>query len=460
MERRSFTQMDHSIWKEFRQGVYGSFERGEDALFNLSDALLSEVQAQSLAELSLSPFFERKWPSVYEGLQDGEINVEQLRKVIVSTLMGQWEEGKIVWTGVDGTIIERAEAETSEDRGYLHLPNLPLVDKPISVGWQWSNVVLLPEIPSSWTPPLESRRIPTKKTAVEVAIEQLRELRPLFGDRRVGVIADRGYATPEFLRACRDLGYVCLVRLKTDRTLYRVGKRLHARGPVPKDGALFQGKRKETHGEPDAAVSALDAKGRTVQITRFEKLHFKQDRELEVQVICVERQAAKGSKRDPKLSCYVTLDNSIPLQEIPTHYARRFSQEHGYRFSKQDLLWTSAHVRTPEQFERWSWLVAIVMVQLFLARELGQALYRPWESKDRPLTPAQVRRVMPVLLTLLGTPARPCRPRGVSPGRPKGFRPQPAPRFSVVRKHPKKGKKDANVSKTSGKAPPPLKASA
>jgi len=47
-------------------------------------------------------------------------------------------------------------------------------------------------------------------------------------------------------------------------------------------------------------------------------------------------------------------------------YAGRFSEEHGFRFLKQDLLWTAVHVCTPQQFERWSWLVAIVMIELYL----------------------------------------------------------------------------------------------
>jgi len=45
--------------------MYSCFERSGDALFNLCDALLSEPQAGSLAELSLSVFFQRRWPSVY-----------------------------------------------------------------------------------------------------------------------------------------------------------------------------------------------------------------------------------------------------------------------------------------------------------------------------------------------------------------------------------------------------------
>ncbi len=78
--------------------------------------------------------------------------------------------------------------------------------------------------------------------------------------------------------------------------------------------------------------------------------------------------------------------------------------------------------------------MALVLNQLYLAREFGQALHRPWECTDRPVTPQQVRRVMPAILLQVGTPARPCQPATKSPGRAKGFRPEPAPRFPVVRK--------------------------
>ncbi|MEO8971378.1 MAG: hypothetical protein ABI406_07255 [Ktedonobacteraceae bacterium] len=53
--------MDCTILKQIRQQLYESMERGADALFNLADALLCETQAQSLPELSLSPYFERQW---------------------------------------------------------------------------------------------------------------------------------------------------------------------------------------------------------------------------------------------------------------------------------------------------------------------------------------------------------------------------------------------------------------
>jgi hypothetical protein len=152
-------------------------------------------------------------------------------------------------------------------------------------------------------------------------------------------------------------------------------------------------------------------------------------------VIRVQREAARDTKRDPRESWFVwTGQQDIPLEQVRTWYRKRFSQEHGYRFLKQDLLWTHAHLRTPEQLERWSWIVAGACNQLLLAQHLGQAVLRPWESKERAVTPRQVRRVMPSILWQVGTPAKPPKPRGKSPGWPTGRVRTPAPRFAVVLK--------------------------
>src|SRR5437588_6452741 len=194
--------MDFNRLKHIRQQVYASFEQGADALFNLGDALLSESQAQSLPELSLSPFFERQWPSVYEALEDGRINVEQVRAIWVSVLLAERAENDPIWMAVDGSNLARPSAPTSADRTIIHLPKLPLVDKAISIGWTFSTVVMVPEQVSSWTPILDQARISSEQTAIGVAIRQLQALKPLFGNRRVIILADRWYSTPEFLRAC------------------------------------------------------------------------------------------------------------------------------------------------------------------------------------------------------------------------------------------------------------------
>jgi hypothetical protein len=183
--------MNFNRLKQLRQQVYDCMERGADALFNLADALLCESQAQSLPELSLSPCFERQWPSVYEALEDGRITVEQLRAIWVKALVEERAESEPIWLGVDTSNVERATARTSADRTIIHLPNLPLADKAISIGWTFSSVVLIPDQVSSWTPVLDQQRVSSEQTAIGVAIEQLQVLRPLFGKRQVIILADR-----------------------------------------------------------------------------------------------------------------------------------------------------------------------------------------------------------------------------------------------------------------------------
>src|SRR6266853_3402196 len=81
--KRSILQMNLNILKQVRQEVYGCFGQAKDAVFNTVDALMSEDRAQSFPELSLSPHFERRWPSLYEALQDGRIEQNELQKVFV-----------------------------------------------------------------------------------------------------------------------------------------------------------------------------------------------------------------------------------------------------------------------------------------------------------------------------------------------------------------------------------------
>lgn len=426
--------------KQARQEIYNSFERGADALFNLSDALLSEPHARSLPELSYSPFFEREWPSLYQALSDGKINEEALRQASVKALFSEIPVGQTVWLSVDASSIPRPEAETSEDRGIIHVSNLPRAAKPISVGWQCSTVMLLPQVTRSWVGILDQQRIETAQTAIEVAIAQLQALVPLI-KQPIIILADRWYASADFLRACKALGCQVLIRLKRNRKVYRPPVRTSTRGRPPLDGPLFQGSRPETVYGAEAVWTSDDSKAKAVRVSRWSQLHVRQAREVQVCVLQVQREGAKDSKRDPRESWFLCLDEpamEISLADVCDLYGHRFSQEHGYRYLKQDLLWTRIHVRTPEQFERWSLLVSIVMNQLCLARSLAQACYRPWEARQRPATPGQVRRIMPSILSQVGTPARQCQRRGKSPGRAVGFHPKPAPRYAVVIKGPKK----------------------
>jgi hypothetical protein len=428
---------DINILRQFRHDLYDCLLRSKDALFNTVDALMTESQAKSFPEVSQSLWFERKWSSLYEAFEDGRIDEKRLREIFVS-YVPQPNGGKWLWIGIDASSIARPEAVTSPDRSAQHVHNLPECKKPITFGWQFSTVVLLPETSSSWTYILDQQRVGSETTAIQVACLQIKRVVPYLPKTAI-IVLDRGYDANWLWCQCSNLGIGVLCRLKSNRCLYRpapapTGKK----GGPRKDGAKLQPKDATTHQDPDGTWSGTDEKGRPIEITWWKHLHVKQARYLDMTVIRVVRPHASNKERDPRMSWFAWMgDEHADIREIGLGYARRFSQEHGYRFDKQALLWETPRLRSPEQFERWSHIVAMAHNHLVLARDLVEAELRPWESKQRMPTPQQVRRGMHPLLARLGTPAHPPQPRGKSKGRSQGAKVKKAPRFAVIRKTPK-----------------------
>jgi hypothetical protein len=398
---------------------------------------MTETQAKSFPEVSQSLWFERKWPSLYEAFEDGRIDEKYLREIFARYLPKP-DQGKWLWIGIDASSIARPDAVTSPDRTAQHVHNLPACQKPITFGWQFSTVVVLPETPSSWTYILDQQRVASETTAIQVACVQLKGLVPRLPKTAI-IVLDRGYDANWLWCQCSNLGLGVLCRLKSNRCLYRpapapTGKK----GGPRKDGAKLQPKDATTHQDPDGTWSGTDEKSRPIQITWWKYLHVKQARYLDMTVIRVVRPHATDKERDPRVSWFAWRgDAQADIVQIGLGYVRRFSQEHGYRFDKQALLWEIPRLRTPEQFERWSHIVAIVHNHLVLARSLVQPELRPWENKQRQPTPQQVRRGLNKLLAQLGTPARSPKPRGKSKGRTKGTEVKKAQRFAVIRKKPK-----------------------
>ena len=184
--------MNLNILNEFRHALYRCFESARDSLFNCVDALLSETQAQSLVELSLSLFFERKWPSLYEAFEDGAVDRAELRQLFAKYAPHQEADSAWLGVGVAASNIARPQSPTAEGRGCLFVHNLPECSKPITYGWQFSMLAVLLKTTSSWCYVLELLRITTEQTAAQVAAEQLAALAKL-DPQRMLVVADRYY---------------------------------------------------------------------------------------------------------------------------------------------------------------------------------------------------------------------------------------------------------------------------
>src|SRR4051794_19033280 len=76
--------------REFRQGWYGCLTARRDALFELTDAVLSAPAITSLPYLSLEPVFRRGWGSLYGALAVGRIDGDRVRELLVAAGPRDW----------------------------------------------------------------------------------------------------------------------------------------------------------------------------------------------------------------------------------------------------------------------------------------------------------------------------------------------------------------------------------
>jgi hypothetical protein len=405
------------------------------------DALTSESQAQSFPELSLSVFFPRSWSSLYKSFKRGKINREKLQDTFIKYIPPIYLEKRLI-LGIDASQIERPFSETSPDRTALPVHNIPHTapkkSTAVTFGWKYSAVTVLPEKTSSWTYTLDQQRIPSGKTDIQVAFEQIKEIVPKLPKRPL-ILLDRGYVSVwlwcQFTRVAADL----LGRLKSNQCFYQPApEHTGKKGAPRKDGAKLKLDDPSTQSSPDEVYDMIDEKGNPVSVRCWKHMHVKKARYLDLTIIQVIRPHASNKERDPRISWFVYSgqDPQDAIAQIALLYCLRFGQEHSYRFDKQSLLWTEPRLQTPEQFDLWSHMVPITHNQIVIARDFIEGELRPWENKHRTPSPQHVRRGLTKILPLLGSPAHPPQPRGKSKGRGIGTILPKRTRFSVVRKKP------------------------
>jgi hypothetical protein len=432
---------------EFRQEVYRRvLGHRQDSLFEIIDALLTADGPATLARLSQAPSVRRRWPSFPDALAAGTLDQPALTRLLTRTLPAPAPGERAVWA-LDGTVWPRPQARTSPERTYGRTPLAAgRPDAVLRPSWEYQWLVALPEAGGSWVLPLDVRRRgPAAPAPTVLAIDQLRAVlasQPSPAPRPV-VTFDSGYCPTTLARA--HLPVDCLVRLARRRTLFRPPPAYRGRGRPPVHGAVFRTHDPTTQGVPDREAAGADPRHGTITVRVWHELHARGGQDAPWTLVCIQaaRLPRTGTRPAPLWLAWVGGPLPDDLLDLWRWYARRFTIEHGFRFIKQELGWTTVRLRDPAAADRWTWLVALALWQLWLARALVADRRLPWERPlptDR-LTPGRVRRTVPGLCLQLGTPVPPPQPRGNAPGRPRGQAPDPHPRYAVVRRHPPRPRK-------------------
>lgn len=435
--------------RQFRTEVYGTFHRRADAVFDLIDALACDTQARSPVELSLSPFFRQQYASLYKGLKAWEYDAAALDMVLLRALPEPEPGGFRLWV-LDETPRRRQYAPTLADRGYVYAPNPVRGNKPITIGYNYSALAHIDqEGPSTWAPPWAIDRTPTAWTGVDVGLTQV--IRLVLSDDHWHVItADSRYGTPLYIAGLYQCPSVTgVTRLRAYRNLYHKPPPYSGKGRPRIHGDVFKLHKPGTWSEADERheFTEQDAKGREtrVVIEVWEEMHFKKAPHCPFTLVKVTTYNADGQLRFKRpVWLIVSGHRRLPAKQARKAYRRRPVGEHLFRFVKRHLLFEAAQMGSVEQDERWSTVVGLAYWNLYVNRDIVGRSVRPWERYKpippvgQPASPSQARRSFGRLLPELGTPASAPRPRGKSPGRAKGDRPQPRKRFKVVYKGKKR----------------------
>jgi len=193
-------------------------------------------------------------------------------------------------------------------------------------------------------------------------------------------------------------------------------------------------------------VEVKDAKLGLLRLRVWLNLHFQQSAKIKMHLIQVERlKEDLVLKSRPLWLAWVGLE--MPqLCTLWQLYLRRFAVDHWYRFAKQRLHWTLPKLSTPEQCERWSDLLPLMSWQLWLARDIVTDNPLPWQKPQAKLTPGRVAQAMGGVLSVIGTPAVPPKPRGKSPGWTPGNPRARRIRYPTVKKSTAKPKQQTPKS--------------
>jgi hypothetical protein len=206
----------------FRRSFYECLHRRTDALFELTDALLTaEAAVPSPVHLSLQASHRRGWGSLYAALDRGQIDAQALRGLLVRhPLAGSGTTTPIY--AVDVSVWDRCDAECSPERGYYYHPSRHSAGQPIVAGWAYQFIAQLNFVRESWTAPLDVERVRPAQDANEVATEPVRAFVRLSPEKGVAplFVFDAGYDPVKVQLGLEGSPCQILVRLRAGRRFY------------------------------------------------------------------------------------------------------------------------------------------------------------------------------------------------------------------------------------------------
>jgi hypothetical protein len=470
---------------EFRENLRRTFTYRSDALMDLIDTIGANSSAKSVVELSLSSLFPRQYSSLHDAIDNFFVpsspekakeerhRQQQIRMRLLANELPDPVQRNFYLLGLDTTGQPRPFAKSLADRGIQYHPNPAPGNKPIVVGHSYSVLAALPEkkdrTSPPWVFPLLIQRVSSNEKATNVGASQVKDLMEdkslIFGGKLSALVADTSYSAREFLaQAMKHKNLVAIVRVRGNRTFYRIPEQDDSpkgKGHPTWYGEPFDMKDSTTWGAPDATevVPRTLRTGRVcqVEIQAWYNLLMLGKRDIPMHtypftliLIRVKDTHEKDVFKHPLWLIIIgERRQEITLHDAYGAYRQRFDLEHFFRFGKHKLLMASYQTPDVEHEQNWWEIVGLAYALLYVQAPLAQNIPRPWErylpqvkepkSANLP-SPSMVQRNLPRIIRLIGTSASFPKPRGISPGRAKGYSPGRRERLPLIIKGKKSDK--------------------
>ena len=399
MNNTSSTDKQLNILSEFRQALYHSaFTARRDALFELLDALLLKGPMPSFPMLALSLFCQRQWPSLYQAIEEGQIDLPWLRAFLAQHVPAQG----VCCYALDGVAWPRSQAGTLPDRQYVYHPTPAVNGGNVVAGYAYSLLDWVPFVRRSWALSIDVARRLSTQTDVELGVEQvkrLNEARQSYGQVLDIIVADAKYGNHKFFQPLQGQRCGVVAAMRCDRVLYRTPtlEEQKPRGRKRKHGRRFAFKEPDSWGEPDECLHFEHERWGQVELRRWNGVHERPAAGTPLDVVQARVHLEKDKPPKPFWLAWqapptIPISVQVTAQTIWQAYLHRWPVEPSIRFRKQHLMWTVPQFHIPEAGDRWSVLVSLAMWLLYLARAVVTDQPLPWQKAQVELTPARVQR--------------------------------------------------------------------
>jgi hypothetical protein len=333
-----------------------------------------------------------------------------------------------------------------DDRQYVYQASSDVNGGTVTVGYPYSLLEWCVEPHSSWSLPVDIRRVPSSQTAQALGAEQVQSLAEARSSCEAAldiVVADGKYGNAGFLRSVKGLRSGSVVRLRCDRVLYGPPPPPwpHQKGRPRMHGVRFAFKEPDTWGTPIEVTELEDADWGKVRLERWSALHEKKGTDVPYDVL---RASVHLEREKPPAALWLAW---LPPVRMPSRvivtvetlwraYASRWPVEPAVHFRKETLGWTMPRFQTKEAGDRWTELTALACWMIFLSRAIVSDTPFPWQKAQQRLTPQRVQQSLRPIFARIGSPARAPKMRGKATGWPPGKQRTPKQRHAVVKKTP------------------------